>query len=95
MARHRERPGSDLIACLVAVVDQVGPGRILLGGGVALRSRYRAYGGMPGLDHLPRRFVPRPEAAAGPAAVTAMLEGDPAAWLRWRRTQSRYTEAVG
>ncbi|GAB3444863.1 hypothetical protein GCM10027570_14510 [Streptomonospora sediminis] len=35
MDRHRERPDSALIACLVAVVDQVGPARILLGGDVA------------------------------------------------------------
>ncbi|PRX97262.1 phosphotriesterase family protein [Allonocardiopsis opalescens] len=84
MARHRERPDSELIACLLATVERAGPHRLLLGGDVARRTRYRAYGGMPGLDYLPRRFLPRLAAEGGAELVDTLLAANPAAWLTWR-----------
>lgn len=59
MARHREAPDSAILDCLEAVVASGATGHVLLGGDVARAGRYRAYGGLPGLDYLPRRFVPR------------------------------------
>lgn len=58
-ARHREAPDSAILDCLSRVVDGGGAGRLLVGGDVARRSRYVAYGGMPGLEYLPKRFLPR------------------------------------
>jgi len=63
MARHREAPDSAILDCLAAVVAAVGSERLVLGGDVARASRYRAYGGIPGLDYLPVRFMPRLAAA--------------------------------
>lgn len=59
MARHREAPDSAILECLATVVDAVGSERLVVGGDVARSSRYRAYGGLPGLDYLPTRFMPR------------------------------------
>jgi 5-phospho-D-xylono-1,4-lactonase len=58
-ARHREAPDSSIIACMADVVARGGGARIVIGGDVARRSRYIAYGGMPGLEYLPLRFLPR------------------------------------
>jgi phosphotriesterase-related protein len=72
MARHREAPDSAILECLLAAVSDRMPGgaaaveRILLGGDVARRSRYSAYGGMPGLAYLPSRFLPRLRALVAP-----------------------------
>jgi phosphotriesterase-related protein len=59
MARHREAPDSAILSCLSSVVSLGGGKRIVLGGDVARSSRYRSYGGIPGLDYLPLRFMPR------------------------------------
>ncbi len=53
MARHREAPDSAILDCLQQVVSHGNAGRVLLGGDVARRSRYHAYGGMPGMAYLP------------------------------------------
>lgn len=59
MARHREAPDSAILDCIEQVAAAGSARRILLGGDVARASRYRAYGGIPGLDYLPTRFLPR------------------------------------
>jgi len=85
MARHREWPDALILDCLLRTIEAAGPYRLLLGGDVARRTRYRAYGGLPGLDYLPRRFVPRVTAAAGAEAVHTLLVTNPARLLSWRR----------
>lgn len=61
MARHREAPDSAIVECLVAAIEHGAGERIVLGGDVARATRYLAYGGMPGLEYLPTRFLPRIE----------------------------------
>ncbi|WP_432840055.1 phosphotriesterase family protein [Dactylosporangium sp. CA-092794] len=84
MARHREAPDSAILDCLAAVAAAGGADRLLLGGDVARRSRYVAYGGMPGLDYLPRRFVPRVRARLGDAVTDRILVANPARLLTLR-----------
>ena len=83
MARHREWPDSVLIDCLASVVANGGGDRLVLGGDVARRSRFVAYGGMPGLAYLGERFVPRVMDVVGPVATDAMLRHNPARLLSW------------
>lgn len=83
-ARAREWPDSVLVDCLVAAAAAGASERILLGGDVARRTRYRAYGGLPGLAYLGERFVPRVAAAGGDALVDRVLRANPASWLTWR-----------
>ncbi|ROS48854.1 phosphotriesterase [Frigoribacterium sp. PhB24] len=80
-ARHREAPDSALIDCLRRTVEAVGDERILLGGDVARASRYRAYGGMPGLDYLAVRFMPRLERELGAEFLRALTVRNPAVFL--------------
>ena len=82
-ARHQRWPDSVLVDCLGAVVEGGAGDRVLLGGDVARRTRYVAYGGMPGLAYLFDRFVPRLHAAIGKAALEAVLVANPARWLSW------------
>jgi phosphotriesterase-related protein len=58
-ARTRNWPDAMLLDCLLRVAELGGGERLLLGGDVARRSRYRAYGGMPGLAYLGKRIVPQ------------------------------------
>ncbi len=81
-----KRPDSAIVDCLVRVVEVGDPARLLLGGDVARRSRYRAYGGMPGLDYLPKRFLPRLRSAVGPDVVATMLVDNPARLLALHRS---------
>lgn len=85
MARTRNHPDSVLLDCLLRVAAQGGAARILLGGDVARRTRYVAYGGMPGLAYLPARFVPRLERDGGPELVQGVLVDNPARLLAWSR----------
>ncbi|GAA4496741.1 phosphotriesterase [Actinoallomurus oryzae] len=85
MARHRSWPDSTILDCLVRTAELGGADRLLLGGDVARRTRYRAYGGMPGLVYLPARFVPRLERTAGPGLVRRVLVDNPARLLAWSR----------
>jgi len=78
MARHREAPDSAILDCLEQTLAAGDPSRLLFGGDVARRSRYRAYGGMPGVDYLPRRFLPRARARLGAAVIDEMLVNNPA-----------------
>jgi phosphotriesterase-related protein len=82
-ARSQRWPDSVLIDCLAAVVEGGAGERVLLGGDVARRTRYVAYGGMPGLSYLFERFLPRVRLALGDAALDAVLVANPARWLSW------------
>lgn len=84
-ARHREAPDSAIIACLAAVVAHGrGADSVVLGGDVARSSRYRAYGGLPGLDYLARRFIPRVSDELGEALTRRITVENPASWLTFR-----------
>lgn len=85
-ARLKRWPESMVIDCLAATVEAGHGGRILLGGDVARRSRYSAYGGMPGVSYLTERFVPRLRSVVGAAAVRQFLVDNPATALTWRTT---------
>ncbi|MEV8249550.1 aryldialkylphosphatase [Microbacterium sp. NPDC076768] len=80
-ARPRTRSDAELVDLTVAVVERGAGHRIVLGGDVARRSRYLAYGGMPGLGYLGERYLPRLRAAIGDEAVGRMLTATPAQLL--------------
>lgn len=80
-ARPRTRSDAELLALTVAVVERGAGDRIVLGGDVARRTRYIAYGGMPGLAYLGDRYLPRLRAAVGDEAVHLMLVTTPARLL--------------
>ncbi len=84
MARHREASDAAVLDCLEQTLAAGDPSRLLLGGDVARRSRYRAYGGLPGVDYLPRRFLPRARARLGTAVVDGLLVDNPARVLTLR-----------
>lgn len=87
-ARSKTRSDAELLALTAAVVEAGGGERIVLGGDVARRTRYLAYGGMPGLAYLGERYLPRLRAAIGEAAVDRMLVDNPARLLTLRATGS-------
>lgn len=74
-------PDAVLVDCLVAVADAGHADRLLLGGDVARRSSFVAYGGLPGMTYLPDRFVPRVAAAAGEPLVHRVLVDNPRSLL--------------
>lgn len=80
-ARPRTRSDAELLALTVAVVERGAGDRIVLGGDVARRTRYIAYGGMPGLAYLGERYLPRLRDAIGDEAVHRMLVTTPARLL--------------
>jgi phosphotriesterase-related protein len=80
-ARPRTRSDAELLALTAAVLDQGAGDRIVLGGDVARRTRYLAYGGMPGLAYLGQRYVPRLRRLVGDDAVDRMLRANPARLL--------------
>lgn len=81
--RHQRWPDSTILTCMATVVAAGHGLNLLLGGDVARRSRYRAYGGMPGLQYLFDRFVPRLRREVGERATDAILVENPARWLAW------------
>ena len=83
MARHRDWPDSSLVSLIAEVTAGGGGERILVGGDVARRTRYAAYGGMPGLAYLPNRFLPRLRAELGPETVQTILVSNAANLLAW------------
>jgi 5-phospho-D-xylono-1,4-lactonase len=87
MARHREAPDSAIIDCLERVVATGDASRLVLGGDVARRTRYLAYGGMPGLEYLPRRFLPRLRDRLSSDVVDQLLIDNPARLLTQRAAQ--------
>ena len=86
VARHKDWPDSVVLDCLVAAAGQGAADRILLGGDVARRTRYIAYGGLPGLAYLGERFVPRLVRAGGAELADRVLQANPARWLTLRRS---------
>lgn len=84
MARHAQSPDSAILDCILTAIG-TGSGaaarRVVLGGDVARRSRYIAYGGMPGLAYLPERFLPRLSAMVSEEVYTALAGGNAARWL--------------
>ena len=86
VARHKDWPDSVVLDCLVAAAGQGAADRILLGGDVARRTRYVAYGGLPGLAYLGERFVPRLVRAGGTELTDRVLRANPARWLTLRRS---------
>lgn len=83
MGRAKTRSDAELLALTRAVVDGGGGSRILLGNDVARRSRYLAYGGLPGLGYLGERYLPRLRSEIGDDAVETMLRVTPARVLPW------------
>ncbi|MDR1634776.1 MAG: hypothetical protein LBS27_07640 [Bifidobacteriaceae bacterium] len=85
MARHRQSPDSALIDCLEAALRRGGdPKRFLVGADVARATRFKAYGGMPGLTYLPERFWPRVVRAVGADIAQEIIERNPARLLALR-----------
>jgi phosphotriesterase-related protein len=72
---------SALLACLADLVAAGHAAAVLLGGDVARSSRFRSYGGLPGMDYLGRRFVPRVLEAVGAEVTDLVLRGNPQRWL--------------
>ena len=81
MARPRTRTDAELLDLTAAVV--AGGASILLGGDVARRTRYAAYGGMPGLAYLGQRYLPRLVERIGEDAVRSILTTNAQRWLTW------------
>lgn len=76
-ARSQRWPDSVVLDALVQAAALGASERIVLGGDVARRTRYRAYGGMPGLAYLGQRFVPRLIEVGGVALASAVLRDNP------------------
>lgn len=83
-ARTQRWPDAVILDCLRAAADRGAGERILLGGDVARRTRYRGYGGMPGLAYLGERVLPRLERETSADLVQAVLVSNPARWLSGR-----------
>ena len=81
MARSKSWPDSVVLECLLRTAELGALDRILLGGDVARRTRYVAYGGMPGLAYLGDRFLPRLAAAGSAELVEQVMVTNPAPWL--------------
>ena len=77
MARPRIRSDAELIDLTAAVVAAGASASILIGGDVARRTRYLAYGGMPGLGHLGERYLPRLRDRIGAATLGVILQDNP------------------
>lgn len=80
-ARPRTRSDAELLALTAAVVERGARDHVVLGGDVARRNRYIAYGGMPGLAYLGERYVPRLRSLVGDDDVDRMLVANPARLL--------------
>lgn len=84
MARAKSHSDHALLELTRLVLERVGADRVLLGGDVARATRYAAYGGMPGLQYLGDRYLPRLRQEIGDTAVSQILVTNPASWLTWR-----------
>jgi predicted metal-dependent phosphotriesterase family hydrolase len=80
-ARHREAPDSEIIKTIAKVTEAGHADKVILGGDVARASRYISYGGMPGLQYLPLRFLPRLEKALGDEFLHQALTVNPSRLL--------------
>jgi phosphotriesterase-related protein len=82
--KERHAPDGERIEHLLALLRDGHGDRIVLGGDMARRSDWTAFGGGPGLTHLPWRIVPWLIAAgADPAAARALVVENPARLLGW------------
>lgn len=81
--RTKYWPDSVLIDCLIAVADSGGRDRLLLGGDTARRSSFVAYGGLPGMSYLARRFIPRLSERGGNELVESVTIHNPARAFSW------------
>ena len=81
MARAQYWPDSTILDCLIRTASRGRSDRLLVGGDVARRSSFRSYGGLPGLDYLPRVFAPRLAAEGGEDLLERILVANPAAFL--------------
>lgn len=83
--RIKYQPESVVIGLIAGMIEAGHGGQVLLGGDLARRSSWAAYGGGPGLAYLVARFLPRLRAhgIAGPAVDALMIE-NPARALRLR-----------
>jgi predicted metal-dependent phosphotriesterase family hydrolase len=81
MARSKYWPDSTILDCPLQVASRGGAERIVLGGDVAWRSSFRAYGDMPGMAYLPERFLPRLWESGGDELVQQILVTNPARYL--------------
>lgn len=82
-ARLKDWPESLLIDAIDRACHDGHSDRILLGGDVARRSRYLAYGGMPGIAYLTTRFAPRLASRVGDDTVREFLTDNPQRLLAW------------
>jgi phosphotriesterase-related protein len=83
MGRLKTQSDEALLALTQAVVEGGGSDSLVLGGDVARRTRYVAYGGIPGLGYLGNRYLPRLRERIGEKTVEKMLTENPATWLTW------------
>jgi 5-phospho-D-xylono-1,4-lactonase len=81
MARAMYWPDSTILECLITTARRGRSDRLLVGGDVARRSSFRSYGGLPGMDYLPRVFAPRLAADGGDDLLERILVANPAAFL--------------
>ena len=77
-ARSKVFPDSILINCAVRAIELGAGDRIVIGGDVARRSRYVEYGGMPGLQYLGARILPRLAAALSTEELQSITTDNPA-----------------
>jgi predicted metal-dependent phosphotriesterase family hydrolase len=88
-ARSQRWPDSVLLDCLFRAAGRGATDRLLVGGDVARRTRYRSYGGMPGLAYLGERVLPRLEREGPPGLSEAVLVTNPARWLSGTEAATR------
>jgi len=88
-ARTQRGPDSVLLECLCRAAELGAAERLLLGGDVARATRYRSYGGMPGLAYLGERVIPRLARQCSAELVDAVLVSNPARWLSGGRPDER------
>ncbi|TFB76680.1 aryldialkylphosphatase [Cryobacterium glaciale] len=79
--RSRTWPDSVLLECAQRVAESGQANRIVIGGDVARRTRYLAYGGMPGLQYLGLKVIPRLETILGADLLQEVLVENPARLL--------------
>ena len=80
-ARPKTRSDAELLELTERVLVAGAGARVLLGGDVARSTRYRAYGGMPGLAYLGERYLPRLRARIGEDAARQILIDNPKRFL--------------
>lgn len=83
MARTKTHSDEELLHLTERVIERGGRDRIVLGGDVARKSRYVSYGGMPGMQYLGERYLPRLRDTIGGENTDVLTKSNPARWLTW------------